>query len=216
MTGTACAVVQFSYAKSFQTHRHQVYEIKRRIAKSRLRAGIGETHSAAQGGDPGKNWDFVRQYSLDSRGSRSPTLIYVVDASVVVKWFLPEPDNAAADFLLEQFLNGETGLIAPDLLLVEFASSLWKRVVLRKELTADEATLVYRDLLTMPLSLIATETLAEAALQWAIKHKHPVYDALYCTLAIDRQCDFVTADQTMLNKFRGDLPFVRHLSMIKP
>jgi predicted nucleic acid-binding protein len=143
-------------------------------------------------------------------------LIYVVDASVVVKWFLPESDSVSADFLLEQFLNNEVDLIAPDILLLEIASSLWKRVVLRKELTADEGNLIYRDLLTMPLSLIAAETLAEAALQWAIKHKHPVYDALYCTLAVDRQCDFVTADQTLVNKFRADFPFVRHLSTIKP
>ena len=143
-------------------------------------------------------------------------MIYVVDASVVLKWFLPESDSASADSLLESFLNDEADLIAPDVLLVEFASALWKRVVLRNELTADEAMLIYRDLLTMPLSLITSETLAEAALQLAIKHKHPVYDAIYCSLAMDRHCDFVTADQTMANKFRDDYPFVRHLSTIKP
>ena len=143
-------------------------------------------------------------------------MIYVVDASVVVKWFLPGSDNAAADFLLEKFLNDEADLIAPDVLLLEIASALWKRVVLRDELTAEEATLVYRDLPTMPLSLIATETLAESAFQLAMKHKHPVYDSLYCTLAKERRCDFVTADQTLVNKFGGDFPFVRHLSAIKP
>ena len=102
------------------------------------------------------------------------------------------------------------------MLLLEVASSLWKRVVFRKELTADEATLVYRDPLTMPLSLIASETLAEAAFQFAMKHKHPVYDSLYCTLALDRHCDFVTADQTLVNKFRVDFPVVRHLSTVNP
>jgi predicted nucleic acid-binding protein len=143
-------------------------------------------------------------------------LIYVVDASVVVKWFLPESDTAAADSLLETFLNNEADLIVPDVLLLEVASSLWKRVVFPKELSANEATLVYCDLLTMPLSLIASETLAEPAFQLAMKHKHPVYDALYCTLALDRHCDFVTADQTLVNKFRGDFPFVRHLSTVNP
>jgi len=140
----------------------------------------------------------------------------VVDASVVLKWFLPESDSASADFLLEKFLNSEAELFAPDVLLVEVASALWKRVVLRSELTPDEATLVYRDLLTMPLSLAPTEALAHGAFQWAVKHRHPVYDALYCTLAMERQCDFVTADQALVNKFRGDLPFIRHLSTIKP
>jgi predicted nucleic acid-binding protein len=143
-------------------------------------------------------------------------LTYVVDASVVLKWFLPAPDSASADFLLENFLNSAADLIAPDVLLVEIASALWKRVVFRHELTASEATLIYRDLLTMPLSLIPTAILAEAALELAMKSGHPVYDALYCTLAMERHCDFVTADQTMVNKFRGDFPFVRHLSTIKP
>lgn len=143
-------------------------------------------------------------------------MIYVVDASVVLKWFLPESDNAAADFLLEKFLNNEAELFAPDVLLVEIASALWKRVVLRNEVTPDEATLVYRDLLTMPLSLIRTESLAQMAFQWAIKHKHPVYDALYCTLAMERQCDFVTADQKLVNKFHNEFPQVRHISTLKP
>jgi predicted nucleic acid-binding protein len=143
-------------------------------------------------------------------------LICAVDASVVLKWFLPESDSASADFLLEKFLNNEAELLAPDMLLVEIASALWKRVVLRNELTPDEATLVYRDLLTMPLSLISTEALAEAAFQLAMKHKHPVYDALDCALAVERQCDFVTADQTLVNKLCGDFPFIRHFSTIKP
>jgi predicted nucleic acid-binding protein len=83
-------------------------------------------------------------------------LIYVVDASVALKWFLPGPDSAAADFLLEKFLNDEVELLAPDLMLVEAASALSKRAMVRKELSANEATLIYRDLLTPPLSLRAS------------------------------------------------------------
>ncbi|HEY6304104.1 MAG TPA: hypothetical protein VIX14_13675 [Terriglobales bacterium] len=41
--------------------------------------------------------------------------------------------------------------MAPDLMLVEAASALCKRVMIRKELSADEATLIYRDLLTRRL-----------------------------------------------------------------
>ena len=139
-----------------------------------------------------------------------------MDASVVLKWFLPEPDSDTADFLLEKFLNDEADLLAPDLMLVETASALWKRVMIRKELSANEATLIYRDLLTLPLSLIASATVADAALQVALQHNHSVYDALYCALAIERRCDFVTADRTLVNKLRGVFPFVVHLSAIQP
>lgn len=143
-------------------------------------------------------------------------MICVVDASVVLKWFLPEPDSAAADLLLEKFLNDEVELLAPDLMLVEAASALWKRVIIRRELSADEATLIYRDLLTLPLSLSPSGTVAEAALQVALKHNHSVYDALYCALAIQRQCDFVTADQTLANKLHSVFPFIVYLAAVKP
>jgi predicted nucleic acid-binding protein len=140
----------------------------------------------------------------------------VVDASVVLKWFSPEPNSAAADFLLEKFLNDEVELLAPDLMIVETASALWKRVIIRKELSADEATFIYRDLLTLPDSLIASGAVAEAAFRVALKHSHLVYDALYRALAIERRCEFVTADRALANKLHGVFPFIVHLSAIKP
>lgn len=143
-------------------------------------------------------------------------MICVVDASVVLKWFLPEPDSVAADLLLEKFLNDEVELLAPDFLLVETANALWKRVLIRKELSADEATLIYRDLLTMPLSLIASEAMTDAALRLALQHNHSVYDSLYCAIAIKRRCDFVTADRKLANKLQGVFPFIVHISTIEP
>jgi len=143
-------------------------------------------------------------------------LICVVDATVVLKWFLPEPDSAAADFLLENFLNDEVELLAPDLMLVEAASALWKRAMVRKEVSANEATLIYCDLLTLPLSFRASVAVADAALQAALKYNHSVYDALYCALAIEHRCDFVTADRALANKLQGVFPFIVHLSAIKP
>ncbi len=48
----------------------------------------------------------------------------VLDCSVAAKWVLPEPDRVPALRLLEQYESGEISLIAPDLLLAEFASVL--------------------------------------------------------------------------------------------
>jgi predicted nucleic acid-binding protein len=48
---------------------------------------------------------------------------YVVDASVAVKWYLPEPESDAAGRLLDP----EHDLIAPDLLFAEVGNALWKR-----------------------------------------------------------------------------------------
>ena len=46
----------------------------------------------------------------------------VVDCSVAAKWILPEPGRDAALHLLNEYEAGEIILIAPDLLLAEFAS----------------------------------------------------------------------------------------------
>ena len=101
-------------------------------------------------------------------------------------------------------------------MLVEAASALWKRAMVRKELSANEATLIDRDLLTPPLSLRASVAVADAALQAALKYNHSVYDALYGALAIEHRCDFVTADRALANKLQGVFPFIVHLSAIKP
>ena len=101
-------------------------------------------------------------------------------------------------------------------MLVEAASALWKRAMVRKELSAHEATLIDRDLLTLPLSLRASVAVADAALQAALKYNHSVDDALYCALAIGHRCDFVTADRALANKLQGVFPFIVHLSAIKP
>jgi predicted nucleic acid-binding protein len=98
----------------------------------------------------------------------------------------------------------------------EVASALGKRAMARKELSANQATLIYRDWLTLPLSLRASVAVADAALRAALKYNHSVYDALYSALAIEHRCDFVTADRALANKLQGVFPFIVHLSAIKP
>lgn len=98
----------------------------------------------------------------------------------------------------------------------EAASALGKRAMVRKELSANQATFIYRDWLTLPLSLRASAPVADAALRAALKYNHSVYDALYGALAIAHRCDFVTADRALANKLQGVFPFIVHLSAIKP
>jgi len=47
---------------------------------------------------------------------------FVADASVVIKWYVPEPGSAKVPALL----GGGNVLIAPDLLVPELANILWK------------------------------------------------------------------------------------------
>ncbi|UKJ74067.1 type II toxin-antitoxin system VapC family toxin [Azospirillum brasilense] len=47
----------------------------------------------------------------------------ILDASVAVKWLVPEADSAAAEAVAEG-----RNIFAPELLLVECANILWRRV----------------------------------------------------------------------------------------
>ncbi|MFZ0731692.1 MAG: type II toxin-antitoxin system VapC family toxin [Candidatus Sulfotelmatobacter sp.] len=136
---------------------------------------------------------------------------YVVDASVALKWFLPE-DSDAAEALLIKFLSGKVNLYAPDLLLVEAGSALWRRCVVRDELTSAEVRSIYRDLLTLPLNFQPSERVSAAAFSLALTHRHSVYDSVYCALALEMDCEFITADQALVTKLSRALPFVRHVS----
>jgi predicted nucleic acid-binding protein len=138
----------------------------------------------------------------------------VVDASVALKWFLPESGSPGAENLLTAVLIGTVGLYAPDLLLIEAASALWRRSVVLKELTTADAKAIYRDLLTLPLSFQPSERLAASAFSLAIAHRHSAYDSVYYGLAIEMNCEFVTADRKLVAKLERALPFIRHISTI--
>ncbi len=53
--------------------------------------------------------------------------VLVVDCSVAVKWVLHEAGHVEALHLLEEEKSGSLFLIAPDLLLTEFASVIARR-----------------------------------------------------------------------------------------
>jgi predicted nucleic acid-binding protein len=118
----------------------------------------------------------------------------VVDSSVVAKWFLPEEHSDEARGLLTSAVE----LIAPDLMPIEVASVAWKRVQ-RGELTAEEATALVHDLATLPVRVDPSDNLIESALELALATKRTVYDCLYLALAVAYDCEFVTADERLVN-----------------
>ena len=80
--------------------------------------------------------------------------IFVVDASVAIKWFLPEIHSDAALRLLAQHHT----LQASDLILSEFGSVLWKRVR-KNEISKNEANAALDGLLTLHLQVQPSQLL---------------------------------------------------------
>lgn len=75
-------------------------------------------------------------------------MVYVLDASVALKWFLPEDDSDRARTLLARFLAEQDHLIAPDLIVSEFGHGLRKNF-LGNRLTADDARAALADFLAV-------------------------------------------------------------------
>jgi len=118
----------------------------------------------------------------------------VVDSSVVVKWFLPEPFRPEAVRLLRAYQEQRIRLIAPSLLMSEVCNVFAKRLR-RGEVSAASVHEAYRLLKINAPAAPDDAGLMDDALPLAMKGGQAVYDCLYLALAIRRGCDMVTADQ---------------------
>jgi predicted nucleic acid-binding protein len=134
---------------------------------------------------------------------------FVVDASVAVKWFLPEPHADAA----RRLLDGGHTLMAPDLLFPEVANILWKRVR-RQEITDEEAAATVQALGALPLQVSASWPLVLLALEIACRTQRTVYDSLYLALAVHEDCAMVTADRKLYDAIQGS-PMAPHIGWVE-
>jgi len=117
---------------------------------------------------------------------------FVVDASVVVKWFVPEIHTDAARRLLT--LPHE--YFAPDLLFAETANTMWKKIR-RGELTAEQGQQIVDDIGGIAVETIPCRVLAVDAHELANATGRSVYDSLYLALAIRLKTSMLTADERL-------------------
>jgi len=118
----------------------------------------------------------------------------IVDASVAIKWVVPEEHSTAAQSLLRE----GSDLRSPDLLWAEAGNILWKKWR-RKELTSQEAGEILTDLRQFPLHILPTEPLCDLAWSIAQRFDRSFYDSLYLALAVSDSCPLVTADRRLYN-----------------
>lgn len=116
-----------------------------------------------------------------------------VDSSIALQWVLPEEGAAAALALL-----GRPDLIAPDIILVETAN------VLAKKVRADDISLdaareglgIIRD----AVAIISSVELATDALQLSVDLVHPAYDCCFFACAVASDASFATRDQPFVDR----------------
>ncbi|MFD2180840.1 type II toxin-antitoxin system VapC family toxin [Rhodoplanes azumiensis] len=120
-------------------------------------------------------------------------MILVVDASIAAHRLLRLARSDDADRILG---NGENRLIAPDLVIAEIASVVWKLW----KFEGLDAGLAQEMLATAPSGfdeLIPCSALTERALSIAIRLGHSIYDCFYVALAEQRKAKLVSFDERL-------------------
>lgn len=119
---------------------------------------------------------------------------FVVDTSVVVKWF-NQKDELQVDKALQIF-DGLTehrlNIIVPDLIIIELLNVFLKS----KTLTVDKIKEDISDFLSLPLIIKQpTQSVLELAIEIANRHKLTIYDALFIALAQVENCQLISDDK---------------------
>jgi predicted nucleic acid-binding protein len=115
---------------------------------------------------------------------------YVVDASVCVKWYVPEIHEEAATRLLKSGAR----LHAPELIHPEFANIIWKKT--RKgEITPVQGEKIIASFSRLRWEMHPHGRIIKSAYAGAAETGQTVYDWTYLALAVSLSCEFVTADE---------------------
>jgi predicted nucleic acid-binding protein len=134
--------------------------------------------------------------------------LFVLDASVAVKWFLSPKDErltAEALALLRSYVQKEVQFIIPDLFWAEIASAFWKAIRLgRFDKTSAQVALSY--LGSCDLRAYSTLGLLDRAFEIATAFDRSVYDSLYVALAVHSRAPLITADERLANALAAHFP----------
>ena len=136
---------------------------------------------------------------------------YVVDASVVVKWFSKfEEDADSAEKLLSSYVEGASILTSSSLVLYEVCNALRFNPNFGKE----DVLRAGKSLLKLELELVEFSEVFETATELAFSQDVTMYDAAYIAVSQRRHIPLITADYKLLAKLK-DVPLVMPLKEMR-
>jgi predicted nucleic acid-binding protein len=133
---------------------------------------------------------------------------YVVDASVAIKWYVPEIlEHEASNFLREKH-----DLHVPELILPEFSSIVWKKVK-RGQMLEEDAKRIVTAISIRKWRIHLHGQIMVSAYEGAKMTGQTVYDWVYLALAISLDCELITADGKFYNALENT-PFKSNLKWV--
>jgi len=134
--------------------------------------------------------------------------MYVLDASVVLKWFLEEENSDKALWFKDRYLLGICNIAFPDLMIYEISNSL----KFNKKFDSSSAYEAIDALINLRIDIIVpTKSIIKQALNLAVDSGVTFYDAIYVALADHLKYDFITADEKLARK----LPNLKFIKLLK-
>ena len=137
----------------------------------------------------------------------------VIDANVVVKWFIEEKNSTNARILRDKFIGKEIKLITPSLLYFEVFNALkYSKLFNQAELNDAGESLENYGLNVITIK----KKIREQMVKIAVEHDLSIYDASYLGLSIAMETILCTADEKIIKKLPQRLKkYVKSLNQIE-
>lgn len=132
----------------------------------------------------------------------------VLDATVVAKWYLSEPDSDRA----EAFVEDE--ICAPSIVRLEVLSAISRRHRMEGISTSDAEAMMaewLEDLENGALKLWPYDEDLEQALLLSLRIRHALMDCLYLACAMRLGTELITADENLFRRAKDVHSLVRML-----
>jgi len=124
----------------------------------------------------------------------------VVDASVVVKWFVVEEDREKALRIRDDYIEGKLALSAPSLMPFEVMNAVR---CARRDMDAERLSQINESLSLYGIKLHnLREEYAKATIRTALDNDITIYDASYIALAEHLQTTMYTADKDLVGNLQ--------------
>ncbi len=125
--------------------------------------------------------------------------LFVLDASVAVKWFVEEQDRDRALQVREDYALGKIELLAPGLMLYEVGNALRFHPNGTEEIGLKSVT----SLRKMQFMLeTVQDRLVEEAMRISYAEGISFYDSVYLALAEVENCKVISADEQLVKKLK--------------
>lgn len=122
----------------------------------------------------------------------------VIDASVVIKVYIPEILSDKAEEVMSRVASGDLILLAPDLLYPETGNILWRKQRLH-ELTPAEVEEIVDAITYLPIRIEQSRPVMPLAVSIAMHSGITVYDAMYVAVARIYETRMITADRRLVD-----------------